>query len=201
VRPRGDAGDRHLLSDIRLDEVTGPEDPRLDDLVALLQRTFADANSVLGSDRIREFLSEGAVGGLRRFHVLVASEIDQHVARVVGTSIFSYVRRSNCGFSEYLAVDAALRQRGLARALFDRRQAVLDADAGLNGQRGCHGLFIEVDSPWRTPAALLELESLDPVERLRVFAHFGFRRVDVRYVQPPLAADKLVVDHMDLLFS
>ena len=44
------------------------------------------------------------------------------------------------------------------------------------------------------------LESLDPVERLRVFAHFGFQRVDGGYVQPPLATDKLAVEHVDLLF-
>ena len=35
----------------------------------------------------------------------------------------------------------------------------------------------------------------------RSFDHLGFRRVDVRYVQPPLAPDKHAIDYMDLLFA
>jgi hypothetical protein len=34
-----------------------------------------------------------------------------------------------------------------------------------------------------------------------VFAHLGFKLVDVRYVQPPLAQGKLAVDYLDLLFA
>jgi hypothetical protein len=188
-----------LLSEVRLGEVTRPEDPRLGDLSHLLQRTFADPNSVLGLDRIQQFLSEAVADRARFFHVTVADRRDPPA--VVGASIFSYVVRSNCGFSEYLVVDQSLRQRRLARALFDQRKAILDADAMRSGQAACSGLFIEVDNPWRTPADLLALESFDPVERLRVFGHFGFRRVAVAYTQPPLAPDKDAVDHMDLLFA
>ena len=198
MRPRGDASNSQLLSELRLEEVTRSEDPRLGDVADLLQRTFADPNSVLGLDRIREFLSESAGGALRRFHVLIAAEVAS--LHVVGTSIFSFVARSNCGFSEYLAIDASLRKQGLARALFDRRKAILDADATLAAKGECHGLFIEVDSPWRTPPSLLALETRDSIERLRVFSHFGCQRVDLAYVQPPLAPDKLAVEHMDLLF-
>ncbi|HEY1293685.1 MAG TPA: hypothetical protein VGJ60_11430 [Chloroflexota bacterium] len=198
MRSTSDAGDGRLLTNIRLGEVTRPEDPRLGDLSRLLERTFADPNSVLGLDRIQQFLSESATDGPRRFHVTVAEH--RGPPEVVGLSIFSYVVRSNCGFSEYLVVDQFLRQRGLARALFDQRKAILDADAVRHGHAACSGLFIEVDNPWRTPADLLARESFDPVERLRVFAHFGFRRVALAYTQPPLAPDKDAVDHMDLLF-
>jgi len=196
VRPRSDASRGRLLNDIRLDQVNRPEDPRLSDLVMLLNRTFHDPNSVLGLDRIQQFLSENAADSARQFHVLVAQTIDG--SGLVGASIFSYVARSNCGFSEYLVVDASLRHRGLGRALFDARQAILHAHAP---DHACHGLFIEVDSPWRTPADLLEAGSFDPLERLRVFHHLGFRRVAVAYVQPPLAADKHPVEHMDLLYA
>jgi len=187
-----------LLSDVHLAEITRPDDPRLGDLSRLLYRTFADPNSVLGLDRIREFLSESAADRPRLFHVTVAEVRD--TPGVVGASIFSYVVRSNCGFSEYLVVDESLRHRGLARTLFDQRKAILDADAVRHGQATCSGLFIEVDSPWRIPSELLAFESLDPVERLRVFGHFGFRRVAVAYTQPPLAPGKEAVDYMDLLF-
>jgi len=222
MRPRGSAGDRRFLSDVRVDQVTRPEDPRVADLVRLLNQTFPDPNSVLGLDRIQQFLSDNSTGAPRQFHVLLAerpntftkksASLQRRIAGtsqggghngfgLVGASIFSYVAGSNCGFSEYLLVEPALRRQGLGRILFDRRQAVLNADAVRHGQPACNGVFIEVDSPWRTPAELLAAESFDPLERLRVFAHLGFRRVAVAYVQPPLGADKSAVEHMDLLFA
>jgi hypothetical protein len=43
--------------------------------------------------------------------------------------------------------------------------------------------------------------ALEGWARLRLFDHLGFRRVDVPYVQPPLAPDKQPIDYMDLLFA
>jgi GNAT superfamily N-acetyltransferase len=200
VRARGHARHRDHLNQFHLEEITRPEDPRLGDAAALLERTFTDPNSVLGLDRIRQFLSEPASAPApRHFHVIAAVSAD--AARVLGLSIFSYVPRANCGFSEYLVVDQQIRGRGLGRALFDRRKATLDADARRGAQAACNGVFIEVDSPWRTPPALLAADSFDAHERLRIFAHLGFRRVSMPYVQPPLAPDKAPVEHLDLLFA
>jgi hypothetical protein len=202
VRARGDARGRHLLTrqtDVLIDELTRPDDARLGELAALLDRTFSDPNSVLGLDRLREFLSGPAPSSQRVFHVLAAQDLV--TTRVVGLSIFSYVPRPNCGFSEYLVVDEHLRGQGKGRALFDRRKQVLDADAIHHGFAACNGLFIEADSPWRTPPTLLAADSFDAMERLRIFGHLGFRRAAITYVQPPLAPGKAPVEHMDLLFA
>jgi GNAT superfamily N-acetyltransferase len=147
-------------------------------------------------ERIQQFLSDNSETSPRWFCVLVIEEGD----RVVGGSIFSYVPRTACGFSEYLVLEPESRGRGLGRKLFDRRKAILDARA--NGH--CRGLFIEVDSPERTPPEMLAADretGLDEYERLRLFAHLGFQRVDVAYVQPPLGAGKQAVDYLDLLFA
>jgi hypothetical protein len=51
---------------------------------------------------------------------------------------------------------------------------------------------------------LLEIEretAVDAHERLRIFDHFGFKRVDIPYVQPPLAPEKQPVSYLDLLFA
>ena len=202
MRARGDARGRRSLTPpigVRIDEITRPGDPRLGDVVALLERTFTDPNSVLGLDRLREFLSAPTGDVPRDFHALVAQA--SAPARVVGLSIFSYVPSSNCGFSEYLVVEESLRGQGEGRALFDSRKTVLDADALRYGNLDCNGLFIEVDSPSRTPPELLAADSFDATQRLRVFRHLGFRRVAIAYVQPPLAPGKAPVDHMDLLFA
>jgi GNAT superfamily N-acetyltransferase len=179
-----------------LNEVTRPDDPRLVALSELLERTFSDPDSVLGLERIQQFLGENTESSPRWFCVLVLEERD----RVIGGSIFSYVPRSLCGFSEYLVVEPERRGQGLGRKLFDRRKAILDARA----EGHCRGLFIEVDSPERTPPEMLAAEretSIDVYQRLRLFAHLGFRRVDVGYVQPPLGAGKQAVEYLDLLFA
>jgi GNAT superfamily N-acetyltransferase len=183
-----------------LSEVTRPDDPRLVALAGLLERTFADPDSVLELERIQEFLGENTQASGRRFCVLVLEEGN----RLVGGSIFSYVAESNCGFSEYLVLAPESRGRGLGRQLFDRRRAILDQHANRNGHLRCNGLFIEVDSPERTPPEMLAAEretSLDAYQRLRLFAHLGFQRVDVAYVQPPLGAGQHAVEYLDLLFA
>jgi hypothetical protein len=184
---------------IELKLVVDPHDGDVAALVALLERTLADPNTTLGADRMREFLAEPR-DGARRFYVLVA----RRGSSVVGGSVFSYVRASNCGFSEYIVAAAGERGTGLGRQLFDARKASLDAQARQHGQAQCNGLFIEVDSPDRTPHELLEAEritALDARERLRIFAHLGFLRVDAPYIQPPLAAGKQPVTYLDLLFA
>jgi GNAT superfamily N-acetyltransferase len=183
-----------------LKEITHPADPRLPGLAALLRRTFPDPNTVLGLERIQEFLQANRADAPRRFCVLVAEQN----ASIVGATIFSYVVRSNCGFSEYILVDPAHRGVRLGRRLFDARKAVLDTEALRRGHHACHGVFIEADNPTRTPPALAEAEretALDVWQRLRIFDRLGFRRVDVPYVQPPLAPDKHAVDYLDLLFA
>jgi len=146
---------------------------------------------------MRQFLTESSE---RTFHVLVAEE----AARVIGGSVFSYVPRSNCGFSEYLVLEPRARGSGMGRQLFDRRKAILDRRAAECGHTSCRGLFIEVDSPERTPPEMLEADresSIDAYARLRIFGHLGFRKVDVPYVQPPLGPGKEAVDYLDLLFA
>jgi GNAT superfamily N-acetyltransferase len=181
--------------------IVDPHSPRLVEVAQLLQAVFADPNTVLGLDRLREFLAANAAPGERTFYVHAAIGRDD---RVLGATVFSYVPRSNCGFSEYIVSRPDGRGQGIGRRLFDARKRQLDEAASAAGYAGCNGLFIEADNPARTPAALLEAErqtAIDAFERLRLFAHLGFLRVDVAYVQPPLGPGKQAVDYLDLLFA
>jgi GNAT superfamily N-acetyltransferase len=185
---------------MELIEVERPDDPLLVGVAELIVATFADPNIVLGLDRLQEFLAANESNTERSFRVLCVRD----GKRVAGLSVFSYVPASNCGFSEYIVAARGARGTGLGRALFDRRKAILDAHARHATEERCRGLFIETDDPRRTPPENVTAElktAMDPVERLRVFAHLGFRRVAVPYVQPPLAARKEAVDYLDLLFA
>jgi GNAT superfamily N-acetyltransferase len=187
----------------RLRQIDSPDDPALTELSALLDVTFADPNAVLGLERMQEFLAANRPGAARRLCILVATDSTQAGA-VIGGSVFSYVVRSNCGFSGYLVADRAVRGRGIGRQLVDARKKVLDSEARRHGHDACQGVFIEVDNPDREPAHFAAAEretALDGWERLRLFDHLGFRRVDVPYLQPSLAPDKHPIDYMDLLFA
>jgi len=182
---------------IRIEEITDPAHPALGGLAHLLRTTFADPNLVLSEAQVRA--GAGRREADRTVHVLVALDGDA----VVGGVFFNYVPASHCGFSEYLVVDRAYRRAGIGRALVEARRATLDRQARAHGAPGARGVFIEVESPERTPAEFLERErqtALDAWDRLRVFHRLGFLRVDITYRQPPLGPDKDPVDYLDLLF-
>ncbi|HLZ31716.1 MAG TPA: GNAT family N-acetyltransferase [Chloroflexota bacterium] len=173
-------------------------DAALPALSRLLQTTFADPDTVLELDRIQAFLTEASPA--RQFCVVVA----ETAGEVLGGTIFSYVPQANCGFSEYLLVRKDHHGQRIGRRLFDARRAILDDLAQRSHQAPCNGLFIEADNPERTPPDLQAREretAIDALVRLHVFAHLGFWRVDVEYVQPPLGPDKQPVTYLDLLFA
>jgi hypothetical protein len=154
---------------------------------------------------MQAFLAANQLGGgaRRRFFVVVATDAAAD-ERVVGGTVFSYVAQSNCGFSEYMLAEANRRGQGLGRALFEARKGLLDAEAVARGHPGCGGVFIEVESPQRVPPGLADLErqtALDPWQRLALFAHLGFRRVDIPYIQPALGPGQQPIAYLDLLFA
>jgi hypothetical protein len=71
----------------------------------------------------------------------------------------------------------------------------LDADAREAGQGRLGGAFAEVHDPSRAP----EMDSTDPVARLRFMAHRGARVLPVPYVQPQLRPRENRVDNLLLL--
>ena len=177
-----------------------PEDTALRELAGLLRATFADPDTVLELDRMQAFLAEPDGLLERKFCVVVAEE----GSVVLGGTVFSYVLATNCGFSEYLLVRKERHNQRIGRLLFDARRAVLDQLARQSGQTSCGGLFIEADNPERTPPDLQAREretAMDGLTRLQVFAHLGFLRVDMEYVQPPLGPGKQPVSYLDLLFA
>jgi GNAT superfamily N-acetyltransferase len=180
--------------------VSDPADAALGDLSRLMDSLFGDPDVVLDLERMRTFLMEPAISAQRQFRVLVAEE----AGTLLGGTVFSYVPASNCGFSEYLVVRKSRHGQGLGRQLVDARRAELDEQARRAGRAACNGVFIEADNPERTPAALVAREretAMDSVDRLRLFAHLGFYRVDMAYVQPALGPGKQPVSYLDLLFG
>jgi GNAT superfamily N-acetyltransferase len=186
------------VDEIEVRRVTVPTDPALAELSRLMYALFADPDVVLPLERLQAFVAEAPGTTGRIFTVLVAEE----AGGLLGGTVFSYVAATGCGFSEYLVLRRDRHGQGIGRLLVDARRARLDDQARQSGHTACKALFIEADNPDRTPAALQARERETAMEsraRLRLFAHLGFFRVDMAYVQPPLDAGQQPVTYLDLL--
>jgi GNAT superfamily N-acetyltransferase len=173
--------------------VTDPKDPAIVGFGRLQEQTYFEPDMLIPAAYIARILEHG--DGSRENALLVVE--DDGV--VVAGSIFHLLRPANAGFSSYLGVAASHRARGLARRLHEARFSTLDEIAG----RPVEGVFIDVVNPSRLSSeerAAEEAIGNDPQRRLEVFSKLGFRRVDLRYVQPTGGADGGPVTNMDLLF-
>jgi GNAT superfamily N-acetyltransferase len=183
----------YTLVVLELRRVTDPKDPAITAFGHLQAQTYFEPDMLIPTAYISGILERG--DGSRENALLVVE--DDGV--VVAGSIFHYLRPANAGFSSYLGVAASHRGRGLARRLHEARFDTLDELAG----RRVEGVLIDVVNPKRLSSQERDAERTvgsDPEHRLEVFSSLGFRRVDVRYVQPTGGADGGPVTNMDLLF-
>jgi GNAT superfamily N-acetyltransferase len=177
---------------LEIRRVTDPKDPAIAAFGRLQAQTYFDPDMLIPAAYIARILEWG--DGSRENALLVAEDDG-----VVAGSIFHYLRPANAGFSSYLGIAASHRGRGLARRLHTARFETLDDIAG---QRVA-GVLIDVVNPARLSEEERDAERAvgsDPEARLEAFSKLGFRRVDVRYVQPTGGANGGPVTNMDLLF-
>lgn len=115
-----------------------------------------------------------------RCHFLVALD----GASVLGIAACEYYAHSNCGLLSYIAVQPELRGGGLSRVLLDGCIAALETDAAA---LSLNAVFAEIHDPAKTPAGR---DSIHPLDRVRIMAHLGAKRIPVPYVQPELEPGK-----------
>jgi GNAT superfamily N-acetyltransferase len=178
---------------LELRRITTANDPAIASFGQLQERTYFEPDMLIPASIIGQMLEWS---NRDRENVLLVLEDS---GRVVAGTLFHFLRKTNIGFSSYLAVDQDFRGQGLARRLHQARFDVLEEIAGAKVE----GLFIDVVNPDRLSMSELELEhsiGSDPKMRLKAFASLGFKRVDVRYEQPVGGENGGAVTNMDLLF-
>ncbi len=176
-----------------LRRITTANDPAIASFGQLQERTYFEPDMLIPASIIGQMLEWSNVD---RHNILLVLE---ESGRVVAGTLFHFLRKTNVGFSSYLAVDQDFRGQGLARRLHQARFKVLDEISG----EMVKGLFIDVVNPERLSSTELELEhsvGSDPKTRLKAFSSLGFKRVDVRYEQPVGGENGGAVTNMDLLF-
>ncbi|GHF62710.1 GNAT superfamily N-acetyltransferase [Deinococcus metalli] len=178
---------------ITLRQITDPSDPAIAAFGELQDRTYFEPDMLIPAAYLVRLLEWQSPE--RRNLLLVAEQ----AGRVVGGTVFHAFPQVGTGFSSYMATAQQVRGQGVARLLHDRRMALLDEAVGGH----VAGVFIDVVAPQRlTPRELAEERAVgsDPVRRRAVFAHLGFRQVDVTYQQPAGGENGGPVTNMDLLY-
>jgi len=180
----------YVIDGLVIREVGDPQDPAIAGFEKMQEGAYFAPETLIPGRYIPQLLANPS----RNF--LVVAELD---GRVVAGTLFHWLAEAGSGFSSFLGVERALRGRGIARRLHERRFAVLDRAAGGH----VAGVFIDVVSPVRLPREELEREhkaGSDPFGRRRAFAHLGFRQVDIRHEQPVGGPNGGPVTILDLLF-
>jgi GNAT superfamily N-acetyltransferase len=178
---------------LELRRTTTANDPAIASFGRLQERTYFEPDMLIPASIIGQMLEWS---NHDRQNILLVLEDS---GRVVAGTLFHFLRKTNVGFSSYLAVDQDFRGQGLARRLHQARFVVLEEISGGKVE----GLFIDVVNPTRLSKSELELEhsvGSDPSTRLKAFSSLGFKRVDIRYEQPVGGKNGGAVTNMDLLF-
>lgn len=154
--------------------------------------SFTDPNERESLVRIRRFLRLKARGwyGPNNYHVLVLRDGSRPVAGLV----CDYLHGARMGVLEFLAVAAHGRNQGHGKRLLDHAEITLNDDAARAGG-ACRGIAAEVEDPARLSRRSADM---DPVDRLRIWQRWGYRRLDFPYVQPRLSPGQEPVRHLFL---
>lgn len=142
---------------------------------------IADTNERESLANMQAYVEKRALGwyGLNNYHVLVAV-ID---GTPVGGIVIDYLATPNAGVIELLAVAPAMRRQGLGKQLHQAAICLLEDDARQTNGRPLDYVFAEIRNP--QPDKLLP--QANPPGHAAMWAGWGYRLMDFRYIQPPLS--------------
>jgi len=128
--------------------------------------------------------------GCNNYHVLLSLQDGQAVAG----SFTDYLHEPNSAVLEFLVVANALRGIGHGRRLLDRTEKLLASDALTLHGTPLDCIVAEMNDPFKQAD-----DSMDSFVRAMIWDGWGYRRLDVPYVQPALSKDKAAVDGLLLI--
>jgi GNAT superfamily N-acetyltransferase len=157
---------------------------------------FPDADERESLANIQRYLDLKATGwyGANNYHVRVLLDGGEPA----GGTIADYLAGPRTGVIEFLVVAPGRRERGLGRRLLDDVETALAADARVAGGPGLRAVAAEMNDPFRCS---LELDSMDPFQRLLIWSQWGYSKLDFPYVQPALSARQRPVVSMLLAWK
>jgi hypothetical protein len=177
-----------------------------DDFFELYQdpSNFPDPDELEEPEFIRERV---ATGNSNPYTSLLALELvfRDGSRELGGGMIAEYYPDSSCMLITYLFVKKAYRGKVLPGSPYGIAEMLIHDEGGLprliaqnskRHNRKVNAVFFESNNPFETRA---EDDSMPPGKRLKFFSRNGAKKVDFRYVQPPLDATKQAVTNLYLL--
>ncbi|MFD9733894.1 GNAT family N-acetyltransferase [Umezawaea sp. NPDC059074] len=125
-------------------------------------------------------LKEKGWYGRNNYHIILATTD----GTTIGLSVVDYFAEPNAGVIEFLMVVPDARGSGAGRALLAETERVLDQDAAAASGKRLDHLFAEINDPF-IPTEVPD--TLDPAVRAVIWDRWGFRGLDLPYLQPALS--------------
>ncbi|OEH94403.1 GNAT family N-acetyltransferase [Bacillus solimangrovi] len=117
------------------------------------------------------------------FRFLVGIENEQVVSFATG----HYLAGVNSGFIVYIVTNPLIRSHGLGAKTLNQLEELLNEDAKRAGYESINSIILETET---IEMVHTEQEKEDCVKRNNFFNRNGYKRLNVKYMQPPLHNDE-----------
>ena len=120
-----------------------------------------------------------------------AAEEDRHIiilrtkTSILGCMVFTYFHKINAGYIAYIAVDVSQRKKGYAALIFNEGMRIMEQDAKRIKKSPADYVFLEIDK-----------FGTEIPPYVHMWHNFGFKRINMDYIQPPLGINKKASDNL-----
>lgn len=153
-------------------------------------KSFPDINKRESLENIIDFLTKkyDNLYGNNNYHILIL----HNDMNIMGGIIFDYFSESNSGVIEFICISESFKRNGLASILYNKAIDMINQDAK-------NIFFINADF------IFCEIDYITPEQEDLSYIHFwnkkGFKKLDFKYIQPPLSAEKDAVETLHLIVN
>ena len=151
---------------------------------------FPDADERESFDNLLAYLTQGTTAQDYCYHIILARD---EKGEIVGGGIFDYMKRTNAGVIEFIAVKSDLQSGGMGSLIYQHIRSVLADDAYRTCQKPVSCIFCEIDSPEHSKASIKKY--------LYFWNKHHYRYLDFQYVQPALSLKQSPVTGLWLTVS
>lgn len=159
----------------------------IDEFYQIYGRLFPRREEVETVDNIKKYLSLKKTGfyGKNNYHILILKLNNKVIGFIIGDYYFS----SGISFIEFIGIDSSYVKRGYSKILIEKFLDLVKEDSARSNSI-LNGILIEVEKP----------ESIDSPGSFPFWDHMGFKKIECKYVQPPLSDDKEPAKDLMLMY-
>lgn len=150
---------------------------------------FPDINELENPEFIKKRLIKPLKKNDPNSFLMVYSIIENNQKKTIAGAILEYYKNSECLLISYLFVNEKYRRNRIGEILLTSEEGL----KGLIKHVNPKVVLFETNIPEET-----KIDSIDPSKRLMFFKKIGAKKINIKYIQPPLDRTKQMVTNLQL---